>query len=395
MKKYVFFMLFSTLLLQAAGDAGFDGNAFGSQLKSYFQNNQDLAINSVANGGVVTTLDGKQQGSAKLVCDQGQSGEFLNISYTGTSDINIQVKLDKNVDGKVDKIWNFDNVSGICSNGVIKCDKNTWNHCEYFQYSYGENINLVKTSLANVSNCYCINSSCGSIAAKDRNKVLGDIAAPIYSALSNNTQLVLSKAQLKGDALSYYGQNYSVCTNSGNNVYVDSSSDLQAMAKQMALKEKDDENSAYSAFYKGTDNNISPEDKAFQQQISSSVVNIGKSVQHTQSSQLDFSYTDSSSGKKVSANMQLTQDVEAKFCEVKVPKEDTTVFGDGSNRANATNSTTTYESDIRECTDNWTKCPVKEGESMKYDCGKISDMGEVLANLAVLNEASKDMTCSK
>lgn len=35
------------------------------------------------------TVDGKKQGNAQLICSAGNSKEFLQISYSGTSDINI------------------------------------------------------------------------------------------------------------------------------------------------------------------------------------------------------------------------------------------------------------------------------------------------------------------
>ncbi|EHH2108769.1 hypothetical protein PJO11_001650 [Campylobacter coli] len=397
MKKYLFLALTACSFLQASNNAAAEGNSFGSQLSNYFKSNADSAINSLTNGGEIRTVDGKQKANVQMACEESKSGEFLNIDYTGTSDINIQIKFDKNVDGKVDKIWSFDNVSGICTDGVVKCDKNSWNNCEYFKYSYGDNINLIKTTIDNLNGCYCINSSCGSVSAKNRDKILYDIAGPIYSTLSAESRLVLSKATKVGSGLSYRGQDYSVCDNYGDSVSVNSSSDLEGLGQELAASQTNDENSVYSVFYKGTDNKTAPKDEDFNNKIYNSTVSIDQSARYSKgSSKIDFSYMDTTSGKNVSGAMQSTPEVNAKFCEVKVAKEDTSAFNDGTNRENSTNNTIVYQSEIRECTNNWTKCPINsKNETLKYDCGKINDMGEALAQLSAIDEASKDMVCSK
>ncbi|EAH8900001.1 hypothetical protein EWX78_07095 [Campylobacter coli] len=397
MKKYLFLALSACSFLQASNNAATEGNSFGSQLNNYFKSNADSAINSLTNGGEIRTVDGKQKANVQMACEESKSGEFLNIDYTGTSDINIQIRFDKNVDGRVDKIWSFDNVSGICTDGLVKCDKNSWNNCEYFQYSYGDNINLVKTTIDNLNGCYCINSSCGSVAAKNRDKILYDIAGPIYSALSAESRLVLSKATKVGSSLSYRGQDYSVCDNYGESVNVNSSSNLEGLGQELAASQSNNENSTYSIFYKGTDNKTAPKDEDFNNKIYNSTVSIDQSAKYSKgNSKIDFSYMDTTSGKNVSGDMQSTPDVNAKFCEVKIAKEDTSAFNDGTNRENSTNNTIVYQSEIRECTNNWTKCPINsKNETLKYDCGKINDMGEALAQLSAIDEASKDMVCSK
>ncbi|EOH7781620.1 hypothetical protein ACMCF8_001744, partial [Campylobacter jejuni] len=152
--------------------------------------------------------------------------------------------------------------------------------CEYFQYNYGDNINLVKTTIDNLNGCYCINSSCGSVAAKNRDKILSDIAGPIYSALSAKTQLVLSKTTKVGSALSYRGQDYSVCDNYGQAVNVDSSSNLEGLGQELAASQSNNENSVYSVFHKGTDNTV-PKDENFNNKVSNSSVSIDQSAKYS------------------------------------------------------------------------------------------------------------------
>lgn len=393
MKKQTIFILSMATFLFAE-NANEAGNALGSQLSSYFKSNQNTAINTLTNDGELSSVDGKQKANVKLVCNEAKSGEFLNIDYTGTSDINIQIKFDKNVDGNIDKIWNFAGVSGICTQGVIKCDKDSWNHCEYFKYSFGSDINLVKTSMDNLNGCYCINNSCGGIAGKNRDKILYDIAGPVYSALTQNTSLVISKANNVGGALSYKGQDYSTCDNYGEVTQI-TSNDLESLAKEQANKDKNNDKSAYSAFYKGTDNEKGRDDKAFDEKIKKDFSSIDKSVKANETkNRLDFSYVEK--GKAHQGSLQTSDKIDAKFCEVSIAKTDTSAFNDGSNRQNSTDNTIVYESEIRECVGNYTKCPIKNAnESIKHNCGKINDMGEALAQLSALDEASKDMICSK
>lgn len=392
MKKCIFTALAACTLLQAVNNVAAEGNSFGSKLGNYFKSNKDSAINSLTNSGELSTVDGKKKANVKMSCEESRSGEFLNIDYLGTSDIDIRIKLDKNVDGKVDKIWSFYGISGICTEGLVKCDRNTWNNCEYFSYNYGQDIKLVKTTMNNLSGCYCINSSCGFMAAKNKDKILLDIAGAVYSTLATKTGLILSKATKVKGALSYRGQDYSVCDSYGKAKDVNPSSDLEDMAR----KEIRGGNSAYSTLEQGLDNKA-PKDSTFENKLYRDTVSIDSTTRYSRGhSKIDFSYTDTTSSKRVSGNFQTAPDVRAKFCEVKVLKEDSSAFNDGTNRANSTNNTLVYQSEIRECTNNWSKCPINEkNETLKHNCGRINDMGEALAQLSVLDEVSRDMVCSK
>jgi len=229
----------------------------------------------------------------------------------------------------------------------------------------------------------------------DRNKILETIAGATYSLIAPQTKLVLSKAHIVNGALSYQGQDYSACDTYGKSVNVNSSSDLESASKNLAQSESANENSAYSVFYKGTDNKSYVEDKAFESKLSGNMIDIGKSAKATQSSNIDFSYTDTINQKGVVGSIQNTPDVDAKFCEVRVPKQDTSAFSDGTNRASSTTDTTVYQNEIRECINNWSQCPVSANEKLKHECGKINDMGEALAYLSVVEEMSDDMVCSK
>lgn len=389
-KKFLLSIALASLL--NANNAMSEGDALGNSLKSYFSNNQESAFNSLQ-GGKMQTVDGSKSADVRLSCEEVKSGDFLKVSYTGTSDINVNIAIDKNVDGRIDQNYVFDGVSGICSNGLVKCDKNSWRNCEYYQYSYGNSLSLVKTSINNMSACYCINSSCGSLAQKNQAKILEDIASPIYSALSSKSQLVLSKAGIQGNSIIYKGDDFASCNLNGSSPVVSSDSNLEALAQAQARKDLNNSNSVYSIFYAGTDNNISLDD-SFKNKLSSDYLDVGDSVRSNISgNNLNFSYTDSSTGKKVNASVQISNKKDITFCEVRVAYTDTSAFSDETNRHNSTNNTTMYKGEIRECVNN--ACPVKSGELVKHNCGNISDMGEILGQLSAIDEASKDMVCSK
>lgn len=397
MKKILFtFSLlcsYSLLHADALSEASNAGSSLGSSLKGYFGSNQQNTINPLATGGVISSVDGKTKANVSLACEESKTGDFLNIDYTGTSDINIIMKIDKNVDGNIDNIWNINNVSGICTNGVVKCNPNSWNNCKYYKYSYTGNLNIIEAKMSDVNSCYCINASCGSLSAKNKDKILNDIAGYIYSALSNDTKLVVSKAiKSASGGLVFKGQDYSMCDTYGEVKHYSSSSDLESLARQQISKDKQDENSPYSTFYKGTDNTF--KDQSVINEITDKSIKIDKSTKGSVgSASASITYTDGTN--TISTTTQIAQKVEAKYCEVRVQVTDTSAFTDGSNRANATNNTVMYKNDIRECTDNWTKCPVGKNETMKFNCGSINNMGEALAAISAVDEASKDMVCSK
>ena len=173
---------------------------------------------------------------------------------------------------------------------------------------------------------------------------------------------------------------------------VDKEGNTTEQANKQIEQQKQDELSVWSIFEAGSNNKNSGLEIEFENNLEKQVQNLQKSSSFNFSNS-EFSYTDKD-GTRISSQINLGDtSAEAQFCEVKVLESDTTIYNDGSNKAQATTSATTYTTDIRQCKNG--SCPVKSGESIKYQCGKIDGMGNALAMLSVVEEMNKDSKCVK
>ena len=94
-------------------------------------------------------------------------------------------------------------------------------------------------------------------------------------------------------------------------------------------------------------------------------------------------------GSLVGANL-----TSAKFCQITREVKGSDVYSDGTNKT-VTSSTKTYEDEILQCTGaNYDVCPIVAGETIKYNCGQISNFAEVTSALSAVEEATNDFTCS-
>ncbi|MDY0362169.1 MAG: hypothetical protein RBR08_12010 [Desulforegulaceae bacterium] len=132
---------------------------------------------------------------------------FLHIFIqpSPTKDIqHLAVKLDTTMDGNYDKAYTVsDTISGLCSNGFIKCSPGTWNNCSFFRWEADENLNIYGVNVGSfpsvvgrhnipldqkVSNCFCINNSCsGNISWQNKQNLLQTIGNGILEALNKKT----------------------------------------------------------------------------------------------------------------------------------------------------------------------------------------------------------------
>lgn len=98
-----------------------------------------------------------------------------------------------------------------------------------------------------------------------------------------------------------------------------------------------------------------------------------------------------------SGTINFTPPPQVQYCQIN--RSDTTkevVYSDGTNKANATTSSATITTEVRECTgDKYDVCPLKSGEWIKQSCGNINDMAEVVGTFETVNAAAKDMICSQ
>lgn len=359
-------------------------------LNNHFSSNFQNTITAPGTGaGSYTTLDGNSTFNANITCE-GATQPIADISYLGTDDISIYINVDMDADGTKEKNYTFSGISGICSDGLIKCDSGSWNNCNYFSYQHNaSNIYLQSSNRGNLSNCYCINSSCNSVAARDTQRVLDDISAAIYAILQNQMpRFVLTRINNDSSVVEIYGENQDACRNyqEGNSNYTYTETDNTSLINQgneMMTSQQNDSNSAMSTLLNASANEDSIDFTTEKNQL------------RTRSSSIPVA---TENEKIVSAagetfDMSRTEDLEeVRYCQVEKTVVNSHIFTDGSA---ANRDFIEYE--LRECIGtNNDICPIDSGESIKYECGEVNEenFSESVAGLGALNEIAKDISCS-
>jgi len=352
---------------------------FANDTQKYFIKNMKKAINApLMDGEKFETREGESF-KTSLTCDEDDPKEYLAIKYEGDSEINVSIQIDKDLDGNKETSWSFNNISGICSNGVIKCSPRTWKNCNYYEWAYTTKLELNEVDISSLSGCYCINSSCGSLAKSAQSTILNSLGGGIVDLLEDSSQYVLTKTNSKDKTLKYLAQDYSNCPDYGSKPSVQresSSSDIEEQVKATKQTQESDEKSLYSAFKKShaSTGQSSDEDKEVLDEIKKSISDLDSlDKKHDDDSKTSFATED-----------------QVKYCEVEITINDTTVFSDGTTKPSLATKT-----NIRECINNWTRCPVNSGEKIKHECGAVDDFKGLVAALQNLNKSSKDVTCSK
>ncbi|MFV9690108.1 MAG: hypothetical protein ACNY01_03985 [Desulfobacteria bacterium] len=196
MKKILLFTFYSCLLsaqaVYASGEAGAAaGNSILMQLRSSDSINQRLIqpMTSADTSMQTFNTEGDQR-SFDAQLDGPSSNVFLEISGDAapTGDLTITVRQDRDFDGTIDNVINLPmSISGVCRNGIISCTAGTWNNCAYYSWVADNYIHISvnqEASITDLSNCYCINSSCYShIVETNMGSVLEDIGTGIVEAM--------------------------------------------------------------------------------------------------------------------------------------------------------------------------------------------------------------------
>ena len=102
-------------------------------------------------------------------------------------------------------------VSGICANGLIRCNTGTWNNCKYYKWVTNSSggVYLTQRPSTDFGGCYCINNSCGNnLAVNNASTVLKDIGGGAIGAImqSGNYKMTVSGVDVNSVDIIYYGQ---------------------------------------------------------------------------------------------------------------------------------------------------------------------------------------------
>lgn len=393
--KTKLFLLFLTLNLLAANEGTNTGNNLRAHYKNDFSSNVSKPLTSDAQ---FKTVNGTQSFNANLTCSN-TTKSFLEVSYSGASDITVSVKIDSNLDGTKDKSFSFSNISGIGTNGVIKCNLNTWSNCKYYLWNLSNNnLSLQEVGRLNLGGGYCINSSCGSLAAVQKVNVLDSLGGAISSLYqTSNSKYLITKTNNDGNKIEFYGQNYEECKNYQDNKPTGSMDTTEVIAQQ-----SNDENSVYYSLNKSVENQNSND---FDKEVDETIAVKNSVSVEGDTSDYTFTYSGTQQNEdgtwsvrnndgKVNIDF-LNPDI--KYCEVKFLEEDTVVFTDGQTHHSSVGDTQTWNTKIVECTGtNYDVCPVDtiKGEIIKHPCGDIDNFAEVTSILMAVEEATDDFTCS-
>ena len=395
MKNKIFYLLIFTNLFAAN-----EGIEVGKNLKGHFNNVQTNVAAPLTSNSDFKTVNGSKSFKANLTCNETIK-PFLEISYSGTSDITINVSIDTDLNGSKDKIFSFDGVSGVGTNGIIKCTTNSWKNCKYFLWNISNNnLTLSETVLTNLGGPYCINSSCGSLSVNQKINVLDTIGGAISSMYqSSNSNYLITKTQNDGNKIVFYGQNYQDCTNYKEQA-PSKSHDLDTT--NIIASQSKDENSVYYVLNEEVKNqNTNKFDTDVKQTtvIKNSVSVKGDTSDYTftysgKTQNEDGSWSTRNDNAKVNIDF-LNPNI--KYCEIKYLEENSILFSDGQTHHSSSGDTKTWKTKIVECTGNdYSICPVdtSKGEIIKHPCGQIDNFAEATSILMAIDEAVDDFSCS-
>jgi len=166
----------------------------------------------------MTTFDGTKF-NTQVGCEKENVALEVTIVPGETGDIDSMIiAQDLDADGTMDNTSQSPiHVSGICTNGLISCDKGTWNSCGYYRWktNLGGVLSLEKVKLTELGGCYCINHYCGNnLVMGNLSNVLANITGGAIAKMSEATQRYSpSRFQAEGVVGRYYVNSMGDCQN--------------------------------------------------------------------------------------------------------------------------------------------------------------------------------------
>jgi hypothetical protein len=385
MKYPALLLLISNILI--AGEYTTEATLLGG----HFKNFSSVVVAPATSTSDFKTVDGRISFKSNMTCESA-TVSVAEVSYSGTSDIATTIKLDMNADGVKELQNTLTGISGICTDGVLKCNANTWANCGYFNYKYtsGVGISLVATTRQNTSNCYCINSSCGSPATYNKKSILDDITTGVYSVLqANMNRFVLTRTTNDGVKSDIYGENQDTCTNyqTGNKNF--NQNTIVNDGELILAQEQSNPDSAAGTVLNATANENSIDFSSDTNALKTKATSITPATQNN---------------KIISANgetfdMSKSEDTEEiKYCQIVRTKANGQIYTDETTAYTSNTSNTTIEEyELRECTGpNSLNCPYETGETVKYQCGTVNkdSFNESISGVNALHSMANDMSCS-
>lgn len=194
------------------------GVATANNLNSYFQSNiNGTIVNPIQTTTAGKTVDGTASFSGQVSCAGAAPKSFLDLTMTNspTGDVVISAQIDRTFSGTKNYSYTAPlAASGICQNGIISCDAGTWNNCNYYSWGYNGTITLTQQPPINMGGCFCINNSCGGLAAQAPGSILQDVGNSLTAQMmAYNKNYSVTKVNTTTAMASYWGQDMSTCVN--------------------------------------------------------------------------------------------------------------------------------------------------------------------------------------
>jgi len=229
MKKGIILLIISLIFFSlACAEEDFDAKSSAESLYSTVNKKTGSPeslmknfVNPLLGNGTLYNIEGSKSFQATLVCPSSQRFLEILMQPQETGDTNFFVYYDTNFDGNFDGSYAFTGVSGICSNGFIKCDAGTWQNCKYYKVTFdGTHLLGEETSFADLTSCFCINNACGNnLVWKNRDYVLSTFGGVVVSALQSfDPHYAVTKTEVQDVVIRYYGQDTTKCSYSPSTV---------------------------------------------------------------------------------------------------------------------------------------------------------------------------------
>lgn len=390
-------VIFFSIAKCFANETSFSGkeqaNSVYMQYRDLFQNRGNLQNNFVSplmGQGQMKSLGGNNTFNVSAI-NCGASSYYLEIIMQplATGDVNFIVIYDQNNDGKMDTTLNIEGVSGVCTNGFIKCQPGTWSGCQYFLIDFRDRkiVFDITTRFAELGGCVCVNNACGdNIAIKRKDKILSLFGTAIGNAIQKrDSKFMISSAGIEDLVIRYYGQNVDNCR-----APLTGAEQAQSVPNNFQQSETLNMSWQYSSIIKENDYVINKprlEGVTSTWQYSSGVITYDDV-------RLEGNQNKIYPEQKIYINVGDEGEHCPKMCKVKV-KDDVIEVGRSGpiNQLNITLGDGKWREEFRECKDD--VCVINgENEEILENCNCINSFNEAMLALQLIRQIGQDLVCT-
>ncbi|MEM4620802.1 MAG: hypothetical protein QW607_11400, partial [Desulfurococcaceae archaeon] len=368
-------------------------NSLYMQYRDLFQNRNNLQSNFVSplmGQGQLKSLGGNNTFNVSAI-NCGSSSYFLEIVMQPlpSGDVNFIIVYDQNNDGKMDTTLRIEGVSGVCTNGIVRCHPGTWSGCQYFVIDYRDRkiVFDITARPSELGGCVCFNNFCGDqIAIKRKDKILSLFGTAIGNAIQRrDPKFMISSAGIEDLIIRYYGQNVDNCR-----APLTGAEQAQSIPNSFQSSETLNMSWQYSSIIKEDSNVIN----------TSRLESITSSLQYSSGVaiyddvRLEKNVYKKYSEQKIYLNLGEEGEYCPKMCKVRV-KDDVLEVGRSGpiNQLNVSFGDGKWREEFRECRDD--VCVIDaENEEIIENCNCVNSFEEAIIALQLIRQIGQDLVCT-